>query len=248
MPNRLLKEGICTSDAVNMLSSDSEVLFYRLLVVSDDLGHMDGRPAIIKSMCFPLKEKVTTHMIKTWLTELESATLIQRYKSPDQKEYIAILKWDQRVRANPKYPLPTDGNVLTSDSKPPLGVGVGVGVRGRGRDRGKGESKEKASRLSEDFVMPVEWEEWYFSERKHSNLSELEITFATFKDYWIAKPGKDGTKLNWFSTFRNWVRRDKNWSKSEGKFDPVAYANRNTEGNNAEPREKDITDSVVRTD
>lgn len=28
-----------------------------------------------------------------------------------------------------------------------------------------------------------------------------------FRDYWIAKPGKDGIKTNWPATWRNWVRR-----------------------------------------
>jgi len=27
-----------------------------------------------------------------------------------------------------------------------------------------------------------------------------------FRDYWAAKPGKDGTKLDWDATFRNWIR------------------------------------------
>ncbi|MCX5516215.1 DUF1376 domain-containing protein [Kaistia algarum] len=28
-----------------------------------------------------------------------------------------------------------------------------------------------------------------------------------FRDYWIAKPGRDGVKLDWSATFRNWFRR-----------------------------------------
>ena len=28
-------------------------------------------------------------------------------------------------------------------------------------------------------------------------------------DYWISKPGKDGLKLDWRATFRNWVRSEK---------------------------------------
>jgi hypothetical protein len=29
----------------------------------------------------------------------------------------------------------------------------------------------------------------------------------TFIDYWRAKPGKDGSKLDWLATWRNWMRR-----------------------------------------
>lgn len=28
-----------------------------------------------------------------------------------------------------------------------------------------------------------------------------------FRDYWAAKPGRDGTKLDWDATWRNWLRR-----------------------------------------
>ena len=30
-----------------------------------------------------------------------------------------------------------------------------------------------------------------------------------FKDFWCAKPGKDGVKLDWAATWRNWVRNQK---------------------------------------
>lgn len=29
---------------------------------------------------------------------------------------------------------------------------------------------------------------------------------AKFCDYWLAKPGKDGRKLDWVATWRNWMR------------------------------------------
>lgn len=29
-----------------------------------------------------------------------------------------------------------------------------------------------------------------------------------FKDYWIAKAGKDATKTDWLATWRNWIRRE----------------------------------------
>jgi len=32
-----------------------------------------------------------------------------------------------------------------------------------------------------------------------------------FRDYWIAKAGKDGVKLDWQATWRNWLRNSKQW-------------------------------------
>lgn len=139
MPNRLLKEGICTSDAINMLSSDSEVLFYRLLVVADDYGRMDGRPQIIKSQCFPLKDSFTVEKILFLLEELRQANLIAFYKY-DNKLFFYIKKWEQRIRSKEKYPEPTeyiDSNPLTDVSNPPSCDGLGLGL-GLGKGMGMG--------------------------------------------------------------------------------------------------------------
>jgi len=35
-----------------------------------------------------------------------------------------------------------------------------------------------------------------------------------FKDYWIAKSGKDATKQDWLATWRNWIRREAENAKS----------------------------------
>lgn len=37
--------------------------------------------------------------------------------------------------------------------------------------------------------------------------AQIEDQHMRFQDYWIARPGAGGTKLNWGSTFRNWLRK-----------------------------------------
>lgn len=39
---------------------------------------------------------------------------------------------------------------------------------------------------------------------------------AKYRDYWKAKPGKDGTKLDWSATWRNWVRKAGEHAQSRG--------------------------------
>ena len=46
MPNRVIKESICTSDTLDHLSADEERFFYRLLVQVDDFGGHGGRVVI----------------------------------------------------------------------------------------------------------------------------------------------------------------------------------------------------------
>jgi hypothetical protein len=109
MPNRILKDSICTSDNLDQLSPEAEVFWYRLLVQCDDYGRFDARPAILRARCFPLKlATVTDKHITTWLAELVNARLIWLYES-DSKQYLQVTNWDkhQQVRAKKsKYPHP----------------------------------------------------------------------------------------------------------------------------------------------
>lgn len=107
MPNRILKDSICTSPNIDVLSRSAEVFFYRLLVQCDDFGRMDARTPILRAKCFPLQyEKATTADIDAWLCELQTAKLIAVYVV-DDLPYLQMLTWEkhQQVRAKrSKYP------------------------------------------------------------------------------------------------------------------------------------------------
>lgn len=116
MPNRILKESICTSDNINALSPFHETVFYRLIVNCDDYGRMDARPKILSSKLFPLKD-VKPSQIEDALRALISSDLVVLYEA-NGKPYLQMKTWDlhQRIRAKKsKYP-PPDSNVLTNDS------------------------------------------------------------------------------------------------------------------------------------
>lgn len=60
----------------------------------------------------------------------------------------------------------------------------------------------RGSRLPEDFA----------PNDAHAALAselgvDLRDQFARFRDYWLAKPGSQGTKLDWDATLRNWLRQ-----------------------------------------
>ena len=135
MPNRLLKEGICTSETINQLTPLAETFFYRLLVVSDDYGRMDARPSILKACCYPLNDSILPSTVSELLSMLQSNNLIQIYEI-DSKPLLQINKWEQRVRSKGKYPPPVS-NPLSNDSNLRSDDGVGLGL-GRGKGLGKG--------------------------------------------------------------------------------------------------------------
>lgn len=115
MPNRILKESICTSESLAGLDPQAEVFFYRLIVNCDDYGRMDARTAILRSKCFPLlMEAVTVDDVERWLAELVQAGLIRCYRW-DDRPYLELVTWGkhQKIRAKrSKYPGP-DGAETT---------------------------------------------------------------------------------------------------------------------------------------
>lgn len=65
--------------------------------------------------------------------------------------------------------------------------------------------KVRATRLYADWKLPEEWAEWATIEGMDSLTVRKQESI--FRDYWIAKSGKDAAKLDWEATWRNWVRR-----------------------------------------
>ena len=116
MPNRIIKESICTSDGIDALSWFEEVLFYRLIVSCDDYGRFDGRPAIIKNRLFPLKENLTIKNVSAAINTLARAGLVALYEF-EGKPFLYLPTWNehQNIRAKKsKYPAPEEG-VHTSE-------------------------------------------------------------------------------------------------------------------------------------
>ncbi len=70
----------------------------------------------------------------------------------------------------------------------------------------KKEKKTLGKRLANDFSFPLEWEQFCKETRPELHPTR---TFDQFKDYWIAQAGQKGVKLDWFATWRNWVRNTK---------------------------------------
>ena len=111
MPNRIIKESVCTSDTLDELSWFEEVVFYRLLVNCDDYGRMDGRAAIVKSRLFPLKSNVTERSITEALNKLSTVGLVTMYEY-DGRPYLQLVTWErhQSIRAKKsKDPSPESG-------------------------------------------------------------------------------------------------------------------------------------------
>jgi len=65
------------------------------------------------------------------------------------------------------------------------------------------DKKTLGKRLASDFTFPKEWAEFCIETRPELHPTK---TFDQFKDYWTSVAGQKGVKLDWFATWRNWVR------------------------------------------
>lgn len=110
MPNRIIKESICTSEQIAALKDFEFRLWIGLITQADDAGRGDARPAIIKGRIFPLRECVTSRSIDDGLNALVTHGLVVLYEV-DGRPIYWLPSWakHQRIRdVKPKYPAPPD--------------------------------------------------------------------------------------------------------------------------------------------
>lgn len=112
MPNRILKQTICTSPNLNTLSMGAENFFYRLIVQCDDFGRYYANLSILRAHCFPLRlDHITDALVGEWLTELVNADLLFVY---DQGRHLQMTNWrkHQSPRATTsRFPNPTPDEI-----------------------------------------------------------------------------------------------------------------------------------------
>lgn len=77
---------------------------------------------------------------------------------------------------------------------------------------GASSSVGRAARSDKGSSLPKDWQpsddEIEFCRKERPDLSARQVA-DEFRDYWTAKPGKDGRKTDWQATWRNWVRRQR---------------------------------------
>lgn len=137
MPNRIIKETICTSEKIAALTDFEFRLWVGLITQADDAGRGDARPAIIKGHVFPLRDQVTVKAISAGLHALATVRLVSLYTVGGKPIYW-LPGWSehQRIRdCKPKYPAPEEADDIPPQSaascgEPPQTAADG-GSRGR---------------------------------------------------------------------------------------------------------------------
>lgn len=200
MPVRILREGILTSERVDLLSIPAEVFYRRLMSVVDDFGRYFARPELLIAALYPLRIKtVKGSDISSWLEETAKARLTLVY-NVDGKPYLELLDFRQQVRAKQsKFPQPP------ADATQVLSSRLASAPQLLTKTETKTETKTGPLRALPD--------DWSPGEKTTENLArEFSLTpediaryVGAFRDACAAK----GYRYNDFdAAFRNCVRKD----------------------------------------
>ncbi len=97
------------------------------------------------------------------------------------------------------------------------------------REANASQKKTRGTRLSADWFLPIEWGEWALSQGLGHEAIRSEAD--KFKDYWMARAGPNGVKLDWAATWRNWIRA----AKEKGHGNGNRISTTSTGGKRADP-------------
>jgi hypothetical protein len=204
VPSRIIREGILTSDRVDLLDAASEVFYRRLMSKVDDHGLYDARPKILRASLYPLRiERVREADISRWIAECEKAGLIALYQH-DGKPYMLMVDTRWTARSEPKYPIPPEN--IREQVKTPVPVVVvedevdNEDVVGKARKR---------ALACPDGVSALVWGDWQALRRAKKApvtatvLAEAEreaakagMSLEAFLSEWCSR-GSQGLKAEW---------------------------------------------------
>lgn len=233
MPNRLIKESICTSEDLDKLSAGAEILFYRLIVQADDYGRYHGNPSIVKSNCFPLKsDDLHSDQVDEWLDELDKAGLIQRYTA-DGRKYICFRKWDkhQRVRSKvSKYPAPADACCQMTADVSKMQTSADICARNPIQSNSNPIRIQSESKLNDDDGFEEFWEAYpkKSGDIRQACFEYMGVVQSGVKKETILEAVKEQAETKeqrYFPSAEKWLR-NKGWTEkiSEEKKRNPAYA------------------------
>ncbi len=204
MPNRILREGILTSEAVNALNWAEEVFYRRLHSVVDDFGRYYASPKLLRAACYPLHiDKVSDSDIGKWLTACVTAALVRVYPASDGKRYLEVLNFKQQVRAKdskfPQMPVvdtQTISECVADAQHMKSFAHLGGGVFGDG-DEGGGATDSKPPPV--DNPPPAMSSEFREVLKSRADL-DPETVFTNFMDYYTPEKQTLARWKKWVSS------------------------------------------------
>lgn len=210
MPNRILREGILTSERIAKLSWPAEVFYRRLMSVVDDFGRYYATPILLRSAAYPLQlDTVGNQDVGKWLTECVRAGLVRTY-AVNGKDYLEVLDFRQQVRAKEsKFPHPPSTCVASAQQMSGAGVAPAhlVVVVDEGEIARKSRKRPKTS-IPENFGLSESVIDW----AKSKGYGHLQQHLDNFR---LKAAAHDYRYADWDKAFMGAIEAD--WAKVNDK-------------------------------
>ena len=220
MPNRIIKESIRTSRAVNNINDFQFRLWLYLITYVDDYGRGSADPEILHGLLCPRRRSVTDNQISSALEALEAAGLIIRYTDEDEV-YLYFPKWEnhQRIQTK-KSKFPEPPPVTVSHGESPWNT-VSHGESPPESNPIQYESNKNPKRYAKaNFIPPTIDQVIEYAEQRNSSVDP-----HRFFDYFEAggwKDAKGNPVKNWKQKFITWESKE-NGTAKRAPEEPVKH-------------------------
>jgi len=202
MPNRIIKEGLLTSESYAGMTLYERDLFWRLIVAADDFGRYDARPAIIRGRLMPLEETGQEEIARA-LESLAAKGLIGLYEH-EGRPYLWLTGWErhQNIRAKrSKYPAPeavnaSECNCMQTQADAPV-------IQSVSESKTESESVSQSEPLAEGHTPTVD------EVARYCQGKALAVDAQRFVDYYQAR----GWQVN-NTPVRDWQALARLWHRS----------------------------------
>lgn len=219
---RNIKPSFFTNDVLAEIDPLGRLLFIALWTMADREGRLEDRPKRIKAEALPYDDANADSL----LDELQERGFILRYQAGGGR-YIQVLAFTKHQNPHIKEAAssipapcehgastvqapeehgasPADSPFLIPDSPSRIPEREAAAPPTSAREE-PAKRSPSGSRIPAEFPTDAELT-WAMAERPDL---DVRLVAACFRDHWTAKAGKDGRKLDWAATWRNWVRNER---------------------------------------
>lgn len=151
---------------------------------------------------------LSQQQIRTALEKLKSTSDIT-IEATNQFSIITLVNWDKYQDADEAPTSEQPAKQPTNNQQSTTTKEINNINKSPNGDINTPTRAKKAERLPDDWVLPAAWGHWAI-ENSVLNEQTIRREAEIFGDYWRAKAGQESRKLDWFATWRNWIRRKEN--------------------------------------
>ena len=211
---------IIDSDAFLDMPLSTQSLYFHLSMRADDDGFVNN-PKKIQRMIGCSDDDFKILLAKNFIIQFDDGVCVIKHWRVHN--YIQSDRRKDTVYSEHKSKLSIKNNNVYTMDTPCIQDVSNTDTQGSLGKVSLGEVKEnriKGTRLPVNWIAPIEFIDFCHTERP-----DLDSNFIAeqFKDYWISITGAKAVRLDWFATWRNWVRRqDKAKSKFKNKSDLIS--------------------------